>query len=100
MAKRTMTGNPMDWVALGFEQQRLMMGAGETIMRRAMMMGTGDMGAAETASMWFEKPSAFAKGFEKAAVAAARGKPHAQVMTEFLKPIAASAAANADRLRR
>jgi len=96
MPARTM----MDLIALGFEQQQLALNATETIMRRSMMMGAGRMGAVETASMWFEKPAAFAKGYEKAAVAMARGKPHAQVMTEFLRPIAASAASNAKRLRR
>jgi len=100
MSKKTATVNPLDWVALAFQQQRLAMGAGETILRRGMMMGTGSMGAVEAASMWFEKPAAFAKGFEKAATAMAGGKPQAQVMTEFLRPIAASAASNAERLRK
>ena len=64
-----------------------------------MMMGVGGMSAVETTSMWFEKPAAFAKGYEQAALAMARGKPSAQIMTEFLRPLAASAASNAKRLR-
>ncbi len=100
MPTSTKTPNPMDWIVLGFQQQRLLMGAGETILRRSMMMGTGSMGAAEAVSMWFEKPTAFAKGFEAAALAAAKGQPQAQIMTAFLRPIAASAAANAARLRK
>lgn len=99
MSKKTRAAHPADWMALGFQQQRLLMGAGETILRRSMMMGMGGMGAAEAASMWFEKPAAFAKGFEQAAVAMAGGKPQAQVMTEFLRPIAAASASNAKRLR-
>ena len=99
MPKKLKTTTAADWMALGFQQQRLAMSAGETILRRSMMMGMGSMGAVETASMWFEKPAAFAKGYEKAAIAMARGKPSAQVMTDFLEPIAASAGANAKRLR-
>jgi|GEM_PF-2777537 len=100
MPKPISTPNPMDWIALGFQQHRLFMSAGETILRRSMMMSTGSMGAVEATSMWFEKPAAFAKGFEKAAIATAKGKPYAQVMTEFLRPIAASATSNAKRLRK
>jgi hypothetical protein len=50
--------------------------------------------------MMVEKPAAFAKGMERAAVAAAKGKAPVQVMDEFLKPISASAGANAKRLRK
>lgn len=100
MPSNTATANPMDWIALGFQQQRLLLGASETIVRRSMMMGAGTMGMVEATSMWFEKPAAFAEGFEKAAIAVAKGKSYAQIMTEFLRPIAASAGANAKRLRK
>ncbi len=91
--------NPVDWVALGVLQQTLVMSAAETIMRRSALMGAGQMGMPEVTSMMMEKPTAVAKGFEKAAIAASKGQNVAQVTSEFLKPMTTKASSNAKRLR-
>lgn len=92
--------NPTDWMSLGLQQQGLAMSAAETIVRRTILMGSGTMTGVEATSMMMEKPAAFAKGFERAAVAVAKGRSPVQVTEEFWKPVASSTDANAKRLRK
>ena len=89
-----------DWTGLAFAQYALAMSAGETILRRSLLMGQGAMTALEATSMVMEKPAAFAEAWQNAALATVRGRPPVAVMTEFLKPITKAASSNAKRLRR
>ena len=92
--------NPAEWIDLSFATYALAMGAGETILRRSLLMGQGAMTALEATSMVMEKPAAFAVAWQNAALATVRGRPPVAVMTEFLKPITKAASSNAKRLRR
>jgi hypothetical protein len=100
MPRRINPLDPMGWATLAFHQQALALGAAETIARRMTMMGSGTLSGVEATAMMFEKPAAFAKGMERAAIAATKGQNPSRVMTEFLKPISASAGSNARRLRK
>jgi len=100
MPNRFNAFDPTDWISLSLQQQGLAMSAAETIVRRTILMGTGTMNGVEATSMMMEKPAAFARGFERAAVAAAKGRSPVQVTEEFWKPVAGSAGANAKRLRK
>lgn len=100
MTRKMNPFNPVDWFALGVLQQTLAASATETIMRRSALMGAGQMNMPEAAAMMMEKPTAIAKGFEKATIAAARGQNVAQITSEFLKPMTTKASSNAKRLRK
>lgn len=82
------------------ESQKMWLSASEVIWRRSMQMAMGTMTPVEAAQMVFEKPAAFAKATEKAAVAAAGNKGAATALAAFLTPIGTKAGSNAKRLRK
>ena len=92
--------DPFGLVALGLQQQKLMISAAETVARRMQIAGTGKMSPVEMAGMMMEKPTAFAQGYEKAARAAAQGRAPVAILTEFYDPMTRKASSNAKRLRR
>jgi len=83
--------NPLDYVALAFEQQKLAAAAFETIWWRSSSFANGKMCPIESVAMWVEKPTALANGFEKASMAAVKGKTPAQVMQAAFAPMTAKA---------
>lgn len=91
---------PLDFMDFALQQQRLTMDAAETIWHRSTQIALGKMSPVENMSMWMEKPTAMARGFEKAAVAAVAGKSPAQIMHAAMAPMTAKASANAKRLRK
>ena len=91
--------NPFDFIDLGLQQYKLTVAAGETIWRRSSLYSRGALPITEAMSMWVEKPTAIAKGFEDAAMATARGKNPAAVFLAALEPMTVKASSNAKRLR-
>lgn len=95
--------NPLDpfgLIAFGVQQQKLMLGAIETIALRTQSARDGNLTSVEMIGMMMEKPTAFAKGYEKAAKAVAKGRAPIAVMTEFYEPMTRKASSNAKRLRK
>jgi hypothetical protein len=73
--------------------------ANEVIWRRCMDMSLGTMTAVEASRMFYEKPVAFARAAEKAAMASALQKGHAGIALAAIGPISTAARSNARRLR-
>ncbi len=92
--------NPFDYVSLAFQQQKLAMASVETVWHRSSQMAAGTMTPSESVTMWAEKPTALAKGFERASIAAVAGKSPVQVMHAAMAPMTAKARSNARRLRK
>ena len=88
-----------DVIDSAFQQQKLAMDATETIWHRSMQLATGQMSLVEGTAMWWEKPTAIAAGFEKAAVAAMAGHSAPKIMQAALEPMTKKASKNAKRLR-
>ena len=99
MPRRINPFNPFDYVDLALQQQKLALSATETIWRRSALYSRGALTPLEATAMWMEKPAAFAKGAEKAMMAAARGKSPAKIMDAALDPLTRKASSNAKRLR-
>ncbi len=92
--------NPMEYFTLALQQQALFVASVQTIWLRSGLIVTGAMTPVEATRMWVEKPATFAKGMERGARAATRGKSPAKVMSAAFKPISAKASSNARRLNR
>lgn len=84
---------------LTLTQQRIALGATETIGRRMMLMASGRLTQSEAASMLWEKPTAWAKGIDGASRAAKRRESAVDVTTALLRPVSRKANSNARRLR-
>ncbi len=92
--------NPLEYFTLALQQQALFVASVQTVWLRSSLIMTGAMTPVEATRMCLEKPTAFAKGMERGARAATRGKSPAHVMSAALKPISAKASSNARRLNR
>lgn len=88
------------WQKAGAAYGQMLMSANEVIWHRTTRMALGTMTPKEAAQMVFEKPAAFAKAMEKAAVASAAGQGTAAAALASTLPIRARTTANAKRLRR
>ena len=99
MSHRSNPLNYFDYVDAAFQQQNLAMAATETIWHRSMQLASGQMSLVEGTAMWWEKPTAIAAGFEKAATAAIAGHSAPRVVQAALDPMTKKASANAKRLR-
>jgi hypothetical protein len=88
------------WNRLGMASLQLALASNEVIWRRSMQLAAGTMTPVEAARMMFEKPTAFARAAERAAVAAATRKGPLAVTESFIRPIGTKARGNARRLRR
>ena len=91
---------PIAFTKFAFQQQKLSMAACEVVFRRMTALGAGQMSDTEAVSMVFEKPTAFAKGAERAAQAMVMGRGPLAATIEFYKPMTHKATSNAKRLRR
>ncbi|MEQ5870153.1 hypothetical protein J4E08_09605 [Sagittula sp. NFXS13] len=87
-----------DWQKVALSTSQMMLSAGVVVQTRMAQMAMGVMKPQEFTRMVLEKPSAFARGGEMAMRAMSGNKGYAIVMAEALKPIEASASANARRL--
>ena len=88
------------WQNATIAYSQMWVAAYEVIWRRSIDMALGRQTAAETTRMFFEKPVAFARAFEKAALAGVKQKGPAGTTLAAIKPIKNKAASNARRLRR
>ncbi|MFW2588201.1 hypothetical protein [Sagittula sp. SSi028] len=88
-----------EWQAVAWAGSRLWLSAGAVVQARTMQMALGVMQPQEFTRMVMEKPSAFARSGEMAMRAMAGNKGYAVTLSEALKPIEASASANARRLQ-
>lgn len=101
MALKTYGSTGFDgWPNAVFAWQRMWMSAAEVIWWRSMQMALGTMTQTESTNMVMEKPVAFAKAAQQAALAAATGKTPAHVAVAGIKPVSRKARSNASRLRR
>ena len=89
----------MTWQKAAMAYAQMWMAANEVIWRRTTDMALGTMSASEATRMFFEKPVAYARAAEKAAMAGARGKGTASAALAAIKPVGAKAKSNARRLR-
>ncbi|ORE93501.1 hypothetical protein [Acuticoccus yangtzensis] len=89
-----------DWNDAAWSGAQMWMSATSVIQTRTLQMMTGTMRADEAARMLMEKPSAFAKSAEMTMRAMAGNKGIGAVVAAGIKPISASATANAKRLAR
>jgi len=99
MSRRPNPLNSFDFIDAAFQQQKLAMAAAETIWHRSVQLASGQMSLVEGTAMLWEKPTAVAAGFEKAATAAIAGQSAPKVMQAALDPMTKKASANARRLR-
>ncbi|MFD0982422.1 hypothetical protein [Tropicimonas aquimaris] len=87
------------WQQASLAYTRMWLSASEVIWTRSMMMALGTMTPKEAAQMVFEKPTAFARAAEKAAVAMATSSGNAAAALASIRPIEAKTRSNARRLR-
>jgi hypothetical protein len=88
------------WQQTQLAYTRMWLSAAEVIWTRSMMMSLGTMSSSEAARMVFEKPVAFAKAAERAAVAAASSNGAAAATLASIRPYESKTRSNVRRLRK
>ncbi|QPH53705.1 hypothetical protein [Pontivivens ytuae] len=87
-------------VRISLAWQRMNAAAAQTIVSRMGLLARGTLSPAEAMSMWVEKPVAFTRGWQGAAMAFAHGRGVSAIIEAGLAPVAARAGSNARRLNR